>query len=712
MLRHARPESAWLFDAVEAAGWFHDLGKLDPQVQAALRKGRAGRLCWDHIDAGVAHVSSHEAWMAAWLIRSHHAPGLPERLEHFNVDELGRRLRGRRHDEEEGARHDEQIARTNDLLPQYLAQHEQVCGQHPLQRQRAAHGLAARLALSCLVDADHSDTAGFDSDSPLADTPPLPRWTERLEQLCRYVRQLPAGDSADEKARNRMRAAFFESCLAASFPEPIIACEGPVGLGKTTAVAAYLLRRAYEDGLRRLFVIAPYTNILTQTASRLREALVLPGERASEVVAELHHRADLGWREDRDLAATWRAPIILTTAVAFFETLSACEPGALRKLHSLPGSAVMIDEAHAALPAKLWPQYWLWVRQLAERWGCRFVLASGSLVRFWEDAGVIPEPAKLPELLPPAQAVQVLNAERCRVHYRELAGGNVLDVATFVEHVRSETGPRLVILNTVQNAAIVARAMHKAGMETLHLSTALTPRDRKRVLMKVEARLKSTKRSDWALVATSCVEAGIDVSFRCAFRERFSASSLIQVGGRVNRHGESNHLGGGNVYDVALSDGSITQHPAASESADILYKLMKDGLLDILPPADVVTQAMRQELAMRGGFGVDLLAKAERDLNYPAVQEHGRVIQQDTRLVVVDNRLKDCLTQHKRVSFPVLLRGSVQLWAAKVDRLGLPRLDGRRDVYYWPYEYEPNFLGIMAGVLKLLDFCSAGGGIV
>jgi hypothetical protein len=42
----------------------------------------------------------------------------------------------------------------------------------------------------------------------------------------------------------------------------------------------------------------------------------------------------------------------------FFETLASNRPASLRKLHQLPGSAIFIDEAHAALPAHLWPQGW------------------------------------------------------------------------------------------------------------------------------------------------------------------------------------------------------------------------------------------------------------------------------------------------------------------------------------------------------------------
>ena len=136
----------------------------------------------------------------------------------------------------------------------------------------------------------------------------------------------------------------------------MVACEGPVGLGKTTAVTAHLLRRAIKNGLRHLIIVAPYTNIISQTAKVLRRALTLSGESPEEVVAEHHHRADFSGRADRELAVLWRAPVILTTAVQFFETLASNHPGQLRKLHELPGSGIFLDEAHAALPARLWPQ--------------------------------------------------------------------------------------------------------------------------------------------------------------------------------------------------------------------------------------------------------------------------------------------------------------------------------------------------------------------
>lgn len=713
MLRYATNRRDELLDAIDAGATFHDLGKLDPDTQAVLRRGRGGKLRWDHIDAGVAHLALCKDWMAAWLVKAHHAPGLPENQEHFNRDRVGRKLRGRRRDDEDQQRHEEQIARTDEFLHEYLRLHEGIVGPRASIKRRPIHGLPMRLALSCLVDADHSDTAFFDTGQ-LPSTPPEPRWAERLEALRRYVGGLPSGTTEAERSRNRRRSAFFDACLNAPIEESLVACEGPVGLGKTTAVAAYLIRRASEANpeLRRLVVVAPYTNILSQTAERLRKALVLPGERPQEVVVEHHHRADFDHRNDRELAVLWRAPIVLTTAVSFFETLAANNPASLRKLHALPGSAVFLDEAHAALPALLWRQNWKWLGELANQWGCRFVFASGSLARFWEDPEIVVHPRKLPELLPSHQTEDVLTAERDRVRYHALRDGHVLTVSDLIEEVNRAPGPRLVILNTVQNAAVVARAMRDIGLDVLHLSTSLTPRDRDRILRRVMRRLAGVGRSNWALIATSCVEAGIDLSFRCAFRERFTASSTIQVGGRVNRHGEYELVGGGVVYDFALADHSITQHPAAKVSAQVLRELMLKDELNRRSPGDLVTDAMRIELTRRGGLGIVELEKAEEARDYPAVSKYGRVIEAETRIVVVHERLKRLLTQRRLVSFRSLLRGSVQIWATKIEKLGLTPFPERHDLYAWNDIYEPEFLGYMAGVLRNDQFLRGGGGAI
>ncbi|WP_192499350.1 CRISPR-associated helicase/endonuclease Cas3 [Skermanella pratensis] len=695
-------------EGVEDAASFHDLGKLDQQIQAAFRRGRGGKPEWDHIDAGVAHVSAKGNMLAAWLIRAHHSPGLPESKLHFNKDDAGAKLRGRRRDGE--VPDEAQVERTEKYLPSYLSEHEKVLGIPDVKAAKAARGLTLRLALSCLVDADHTDTATFDSKrEPLA--PLEARWDERLRSPDRYVNQLGADQDSD---RNRHRRQFYDACRDSDVNSPVVACEGPVGLGKTTAVTAYLLKQAMQHELRRIIVIAPYTNIITQTAETLRKALTLDGENPEEVVVEHHHRVDFDGREHRDLAVLWRAPVIVTTAVQFFETLAACAPGPLRKLHRIPGSGIFLDEAHAALPARLWPQNWKWLRELADRWSCRIVLASGSLVRFWENPDIVTPPISFTELMPSSLGVNANHAERRRVRYR--SGGHH-GLASLTRMIAASEGPRLVILNTVQSAAIVAKELRTSGQDVLHLSTALSPRDRDSVLGTVKSRLTSRKEdrvSDWTLVATSCVEAGVDISFRTGFRESFSTASLIQVGGRVNRHGEFTGIGGSVVHDFSLeaADG-ITDHPAAGGSRSILKRLLETGVLESdRSAADIVTRAIAEEINAMGGLGHDALAKAERAGDYPGVARAARIIDADTLLVVVDKPTADRIRRREHVTSRELLQASVQIWRSKAMDLGLDRLRDSSELFAWPHRYEPDFLGYMAGVLELTEFRNRGGAII
>ena len=54
----------------------------------------------------------------------------------------------------------------------------------------------------------------------------------------------------------------------------------------------------------------------------------------------------------------------------------------------------------------------------------------------------------------------------------------------------------------------------------------------------------------------------------------------------------------------------------------------------------------------------------------------------------------------------------MQLWAYKIDQLGLQVLPGHREIYAWNDAYDPDFLGYMKGVLRLEDFIASGGAVI
>ena len=161
---------------------------------------------------------------------------------------------------------------------------------------------------------------------------------ERLAALDHYVSKFGETDE-----RSSLRRELYQSCRSVEAHSGFSVCGSPVGSGKTTAVMAHLLEQACKRNARRIFVVLPYTSIIRQSVDIYRKALVLPGETPEDVVAELHSRADFEDIETRYLTALWRAPIVVTTAVAFFETLSSHNPAALRRLHELPGSLIFVD---------------------------------------------------------------------------------------------------------------------------------------------------------------------------------------------------------------------------------------------------------------------------------------------------------------------------------------------------------------------------------
>jgi hypothetical protein len=63
--------------------------------------------------------------------------------------------------------------------------------------------------------------------------------------------------------------------------------------------------------------------------------------------------------------------------------------------------------------------------------------------------------------------------------------------------------------------------------------------------------------------------------------------------------------------------------------------------------------------------------------------------------------LRDRIIAKQRVSMRELLLGSVQIWAHRIERLGLDPVAGRDEIFWWPYAYDPAFLGYMEGALRL-----------
>lgn len=550
-------------------------------------------------------------------------------------------------------------------------------------------GVFLRLSLSCMADADHSDTAESAGRNLPQEYLPNLRAKERLAALDQYVRNLEQSRKGQPTPRDSLRSSMYWNCRNAVPDQSIVSCDSPVGSAKTTAVMAHLLTQAARRGLRRIFVVLPYTNIITQAVQDYRKALTLPGEKPEEVVAELHHRADFEDNDLRYLTALWRAPIIVTTAVGFYETLASNKPAALRRLHELPGSAIFVDEAHATLPVHLLSTAWHWMQVFAREWNCYWLLASGSLVRFWTFQTVIPESCTVPELVSQELRGQLLRYESSRVSF--CWEPKPLSREELIHTIMSKPGPRLLIVNTVQSAAVLARDIAKTyGQERVeHLSTSLTPMDRANTIERVKTRLTDPSDTDWVLVATSCVEAGVDFSFHTGFREAASMVSLLQTAGRVNRNGSQKDA---EVWTFQLQDAPLLKrNPGLERSAAVLLKYLKEGLT---PAPELSTRSIEDELKQESSRRFDLYLK-ETELEFQTIAEKFVVIDSDTVPVVVDPKL----AENFRLGYgdwQLLQKNSVSIPKYHLDRYRVVEL--KPGLYCWELPYS-SFLGYMEGIV-------------
>lgn len=700
---------------VEAAAAYHDLGKLDEVFQDVLRHNRRTNRGFNHVDAGSAHLLRLKAGEAAAITFAHHI-GLPNYKHQINNDKF------RSYGEIEGI-HLRQHERSDEQLPHYLDEHHRLLAAVEVKPRKLDTGLLRRLALSCLVDADHSDTARHYRNEREVPAPYL-HAAERLARLNEYVVGLSAKNpptSEREQLRLKLRQEVYRAChqRQVRHDERILACDSPVGTGKTTAVMAHLLRVAAERKLRRIFVVLPFTNIIDQSVDVYRRALCLAGESKEameNVVAAHHHRVDFTSYEARCLAARWDSPIVVTTAVQFFETLAARDTASLRKLHHVAGSAIFVDEAHAAVPPALWPQMFRWLRELCENWGCQLVLASGTLPRFWNRPGFLQEGERceLPDLIKTEVRAETMTFEEKRVSIcRE---PQAMSVERLGDFVHKKPGPRLVIFNTVQSAAVFAHYLRedcKQGLNVEHISTALTPHDRSQTVVRVKERL-AAKEVDWTLVATSCVEAGVDFSFRTAFRESWGLVNLLQIAGRASRSGE---FDGAEVWDFRHdADDGFSLHPQAKLSRRILEQVFAECAgKNRQPGPDDCTDALQREILQDHGekaSRMEEILQAEKDADYPEVAKLCRIIDAATKTVVVEPELIQRLENPDRSQWPdwrELMLGSVQLWANRLDAGKLPvkPLGHDGELWAWIGEYN-SFLGYMAGVLPLLKAGKTG----
>lgn len=501
------------------AGMAHDIGKYSEAFQRRLR-GSSEKV--DHSTAGAIECFRSKQPYAAFAVAGHHG-GLPDGGTETDRPELST-LYARINRAKTGNIPDYgDWAREVDLPQAYL----------PPFSCRPDRMFFIRMLYSCLVDADFLDTEQFMKHGHVQRGSDL-----IMNTLCRRlldhktIKKWCA--NYDASSLNGRRSEILRACIAAGEdPAPLRTLTVPTGGGKTISSLAYALVHAVRHGKDRIIYVIPYTSIIEQTADEFRKYL------GNEAVLEHHYGVDYAIDQQQDEKAekeistqalateNWDAPIIVTTAVQFFESLFSDRPARCRKLHNIANSVVIFDEAQMLPISYLRPCVWA-ISQLVRHYQTTAVLCTATQPALNDMFGQFDPGLILEEIAPDAASLTRIFR---RVTYRQLG---VLDITGLSERLNQEPQV-LCIVNTRKDVRTIFDHLEPNG--AFHLSTWMYPNHRRAVIQEIKRRLDA--KESCRVIATSLIECGVDVDFPTVYREAAGLDSILQAGGRCNREGKN-----------------------------------------------------------------------------------------------------------------------------------------------------------------------------
>ncbi len=521
-------ENAHYFGAEQLAtlcGLLHDLGKYSEAFAKRLEGGKRV----DHAMAGAKLAD--ERWprlgkLLAYVIAGHHAglangidlgngrATLKERLESL-IPEL-----------------EDEVWMTELRLPEQLV----FPAFEPAENPGFQAAFLVRMLYACLVDADYLDTERFylgleGKPQRRGEHPPLEALRARLDY---HLDDLLAKHAhCDPESVNGLRARILRYARSQAQLEPgLFSLTVPTGGGKTLTSMAFALDHAIAHRQRRVIYVIPFTSIIEQNAGVFRNLFKELGE---DIVLE-HHSTfeDSGFdcREEtkdklRLAMENWDAPVVVTTAVQFFESLFADRSSKCRKLHNITGSVIILDEAQM-LPQKLLRPTMAAIDELARNYRCSVVLCTATqpaLRRsdefhngFDQVREIAPEPEQLYHQL-----------ERVSVRHIGVQTDDQLSKRLSVSR------QILVIVNNRRHARSLYDHIGR-GDRYFHLTTLMCAKHRKTKLEMIRQRLRDGE--PCKVVSTSLIEAGVDLDFPLVMRAESGLDAIAQAAGRCNREGK------------------------------------------------------------------------------------------------------------------------------------------------------------------------------
>lgn len=532
-------------------GLLHDLGKYSTEFQKYIRSNGNKE---PHARWGAYMALKSKLINIAFPVIGHHA-GLPNRDAMFEDLEICAK-------EENKWKNIQQALEDDDfIIP--------MCDNSPFDKigDTFQKELFIRLLYSALVDADSLDTErhfkkeqfGTRSSKTLDVDVLLTAMNKRFESFKQ--------DTPLNELRTNVR--LYAQSLA-NADKGCFSMTLPTGMGKTLTGLNWALHHAKaHPNIKRIVIVLPFISIIDQTANELKNIfkdydIIL--EHHSNVIFEEANEEETYCKDSKYLATeNWDYPIVITTAVQFFESLFSNQRSKCRKLHNLQDSIVIFDEIQT-LPVNLAECTMKMLNDMLHLCRCSFLFCTATQPNFQTRQDF----SGIDNIIPLVENPASIFASTKRVKYNAVDDYKQQSFESIADCVVTQKDSVLIVCNTKKKALALFECLKKRSeIPVLHLSTNMCQIHRMEVINKVRQKLKNGEKL--LLCSTQLIEAGVDIDFPVVFRELAPLESIIQSAGRCNREGK---LDEGQVYLFQLEDQSqpSRQYETFAQYAQLCYK--------------------------------------------------------------------------------------------------------------------------------------------
>ncbi|ELR72966.1 CRISPR-associated helicase Cas3 [Fulvivirga imtechensis AK7] len=341
--------------------------------------------------------------------------------------------------------------------------------------------------------------------------------------------------------------------------------EAPTGAGKTNLSLACINELlAVDKGLNKVFYVFPFTTLITQTFSGVKEAIKV----TNADVVQLHSRAGFHRKEEREDGTYGdeklnfidnlftNYPITITSHVKFFEIVKGNSKESNYLFHRLCNSIVVLDEIQSYNPQH-WDKLVYFLEQIAPPFNMRFIIMSATLPKI--DLLSKSLNGKVTSLTPNRNRYfsNPNFAQRARFNfsllndkapsksekesYLESLATTIHEKSEQYENISGRGSGVLIEFITKNSASLFNKVVKRSSCfmdYTIYLLSGdiLEPRRRN-----IISQIRNRTDNKVLLISTQVVEAGVNIDMDLGFKNHAIIDSDEQFAGRINRNATKQH---------------------------------------------------------------------------------------------------------------------------------------------------------------------------